>query len=288
MDDQYDTLEKLSNPLWADGLNRNEILKNTPRIPGDKLVSAQMMALLLKATEFDAERAGISHDGTRQVIYASGLLPRNVAAPEWVQFGMGSFFETPLGAPWPSVGGPSMEHLPNFRDYRKLKRFEKSAGDTLRKVVTDAYFREALKDKDSAVERKARASAWALTYFLMQTRPEGMLRYYKELSKQPRDVELDEATLLGCFARAFDAVDSSKNVDAHKIDELANQWYKLIDGTNFGDLEDEIQAIRTFIAKVTKDPPKDATPGGGTQPPPGGGPGRPPGGSGRPPGGGPP
>ena len=271
-------------------------------MPGDvddkptrgKLVSAQVMALLLKATENAAERTGISHDGTRQLIYASGLLPRNVAAPEWVQYGLASFFETPLGAPWPSIGGPSVAHLPNFRDYIKLNRFEKSRGDTLRKVVTDAYFREAMKDNDEASERKPRAAAWALTYFLMQTKPEGMLRYLKELSKQPRDVELDETTLLNCFARAFDAVDSNKNADPQKLERLAGQWFDFIKGTTFGDLEDEIQAIRAFIAKVTKDPPKDSTPGetppgGGTQPPPGpGGPGRPPGpgGPGRPPGGG--
>jgi hypothetical protein len=197
---------------------------------------------------------------------------------------MGSFFETPLGAPWPSIGGPNVAHLPNFRDYQRLKRFEKTPGETLRKVVTDAYFREVMKEDDFAVQRKPRASAWALTYFLMQTRPEGMLRYYKELSKQPRDVELDETTLLGCFARAFDTVDSNKNVDNQKLDRLANQWFDFMKETTFGDLESEIKAIREFIAKVTKDPPKDTTPGGdGTKPP--AGPGGPGGAGGRPPGG---
>src|SRR4029077_18543467 len=180
--------------------NLNDILKKNPSGVGkDKVISAQTMGLLLKAMENDSQRAGISHDGSRQMIYAAGLLPRNVAAPEWVQFGVGSFFETPLGAPWVMTGTPSIEHLPNFRDYRKLKRFEKTPGDTLRKVVTDAYFRQAAPTKDPAIERKARAASWALTYYLMQTRTDGMLRYYKELSKLPRDVELDEETLLACF-----------------------------------------------------------------------------------------
>src|SRR4029077_18319036 len=128
--------------------NLNDILKKNPSGVGkDKVISAQTMGLLLKAMENDSQRAGISHDGSRQMIYAAGLLPRNVAAPEWVQFGMGSFFETPQASPWISTGGPNIEHLPNFRDYQKLNRFEKTAGDTLRKVVTDAYFREASKDK---------------------------------------------------------------------------------------------------------------------------------------------
>jgi hypothetical protein len=203
-----------------------------------------------------------------------------VAAPEWVQFGMGSFFETPEASPWVTTGAANIEQLPNFRDYQKLKRFEKTAGDTLRKVVTDAYFREAQKDKDTAKERKARASAWALTFFLMRTRPEGMLRYYKELAKQPRDVELDETTLLDCFARAFDAVESNKSVNARKIDDLGRQWYSFMENASFDELEQPIKNLRAFIAQVTKDPPKDTVPGGGPKPPVG--PGYPPGGPGGP------
>jgi hypothetical protein len=273
LDDPYRVLDELAKPLWVTGMNRNEILKATPRgFPREKILSAQMMALLLKVMETDSERTGISHDATRQLVYGAGLLPRNVITPEWIQYGMGSFFETPLGSPWTSTGAPNMEHLPNFKDYLKLKRLEKTSSDTIRKVVTDAYFREYGKSKDPAMERKARAATWALTYFLMQTRPEGMLRYYKELSKQPRDVELDEDTLMGCFARAFDLVDSSnKNVDAKRLDLMGRQWYDHMNNTRL-DFQEGIDGIREFIAKVTKD---------ATDAPPPSGPGRGPGGPGR-------
>jgi len=313
LDDGYDALVKLSDPLWAAGYNREELFKGVNkgvpfRTPLSKQIEAQAMALLLKAMESDGERASVSHDGTRQMVYAAGLLPRNVAAPEWIQFGMGSFFETPLGSPWTATGAPHVENLLNFKDYKKLKRLERTPGETLRMVVTDAYFRDAARSKDparAALERKARAATWALTYFLMQTRPDGVLRYYKELSKQPRDVELDADTLLGCFARAFDLVDSGKNVDARKVDDLANQWDQFITRDTKFEFEDEVNRIRGFIASVTKETPKDKQPGDGTNPPttPGGGPGRPggpdggpvkppggpggPGGPGRPPGGGP-
>jgi hypothetical protein len=279
LDDPYRVLEELSNPLWADGLNRNEVLKKAPSGPGmtrDKIFSSQAMALLLKVMETDSERTSISHDATRQLVYGAGLLPRNVVTPEWVQYGMGSFFETPLWSPWTSTGAPSMENLPNFKDYQRLKRLEKTSSETLRKVVTDAYFRESAKTKDPALERKARATAWALTYFLMQTRPEGMLRYYKELSKQPRDVELDEDTLMGCFARAFDLVDSSnKNIDTKRLDLLGTQWYTFIGNTTL-EMNQEMDAIRKFISEVTTGA-QDAThggPGGGAGP---GGPGAGPG-----------
>jgi Protein of unknown function (DUF1570) len=276
----------MAEPLWAEGMSRTDVLKKTPSGIGmtkEKILSAQMMALLLKVMETDSERTGVSHDASRQLIYGAGLLPRNVAAPEWIQFGMGSFFETPLGSPWTTTGAANMEYLPNFKDYLKLKRLEKTSSETMRKVVTDAYFREAVKTKDPAMERKARAATWALTYFLMQTRPDGMLRYYKELSKQPRDVELDEDTLMGCFARAFDLVDSSNTVvDTKRLEFLSRQWYDHINNNTLLDLHQEIEESRAFIAQVTKDAEKEAAPGNAPGRGPGAGPG--PGGAGGSPG----
>ncbi len=297
LDEGFETLEKLSAPLWAKGFNRDDLFKGTGKgapagTTASQLYEAQTLALLLKVMSFDAERAGVSHDGARQLIYGAGLLPSGVAAPEWVQFGVGSFFETPLGSPWTTTGAPSIEHLPNFRDYHKLHRFEKTAGDTLRKVVTDDYFHQAAKAKSPALERKARASAWALAYYLMRTNPDGMLRYYRELSKQPRDVELDDDTLLGCFARAFDLVDSKKNVDPRKVDELGIRWYAIMENTQL-DLEKQVQEIRAFIGQATQGAPNTPTDPSGTPGNPGGpggpgGPGNPGRGPGLPPNGGPP
>src|SRR5207253_9485543 len=116
LDEGYDALVKLSDPLWAGGYNRDEVLKGVNkgvpfRTPLSKQIEAQAMALLLKVMERDGERASVTHDGRRQLLYAAGLLPHNVAAPEWIQFGMGSFFETPLGSPWITTGAPHAENL---------------------------------------------------------------------------------------------------------------------------------------------------------------------------------
>ena len=48
-----------------------------------------------------------------------------------------------------------------------------------------------------------RASAWALTYFLAQQKLTGLQAYFKELSKMPRDIDLDDKALIACFARAM-------------------------------------------------------------------------------------
>ena len=93
----------------------------------------------------------------------TGLLPANVAAPEWVLFGMGSFFETPPESPWGGPGAPSFYYLPRFKEMKG--KLAKTPYEALRKVVTDQYFRQAalvpekeMVLKETAV-RKARTAA---------------------------------------------------------------------------------------------------------------------------------
>ena len=212
----YLTLEKKCNEFWTKGINRALLLtKPETAIPQDvqyardpvaKVYLAEL-ALLQNVSESDGERASITHNGTRQLVYASGLLPSTVAAPEWLQFGMGSFFETPMGSPFVSMGGTSTEYMPLWRDLRKLKQLGKTKEhpnhdpvETLRLVVTDSYFRQAHQDGSFSSLRRARASSWALLYFLLQhnklegQKPnlEGLQRYFQEMAKMPRERELDE------------------------------------------------------------------------------------------------
>jgi hypothetical protein len=221
-----------------------------------------MLALMLRALEKEAELATISHDASRQLLFASGLLPRNVAVPEWILFGMGSFFETPLQSPWPSMGAPSAYYLPRWTEL-KGKGFEKSPGQTLRKVITDAYFRSvpeegkagsAERQAHDAAVRRARTAAWSLTYFLATSnlRFTGLQRYFKELSKMPRDIELDDEVLLGCFARAFGMVDASNKVDNKKLDDLAREWYSHMDNVHF-DSESIMKKIREVFREKLKE-----------------------------------
>src|SRR6185437_3746673 len=105
------------------------------------IAEAQMLSLMLKALEQEAELATVSHEVSRQLLFASGLLPRNVAVPEWALFGVGSFFETPLQSPWPTIGAPSPYYLPRWRELQDqqakgtkiLGGLKGTAADTLRK-----------------------------------------------------------------------------------------------------------------------------------------------------------
>jgi Protein of unknown function (DUF1570)/Papain family cysteine protease len=265
MDESYEMLKKAWANFGDRGFERTAILSGKPGagrpkygITQEQAATAQMAALLLKALENEAELATISHDASRQLLFASGLVSRNVAAPEWIQFGIGSFFETPLQSPWASIGAPSAYYLPRWHEL-KDKDFEKSPGDTLRNVVNDAYFRNlppkgkaesSTRRAYDAALRKARTASWSLTYFLAkdEQRLPGLMRYFKELSKMPRDLELDEEVLLDCFARAFGAVDASNKVDKAKLSALANQWYSYLDYVKF-ESESTVKQIHEVFKK---------------------------------------
>lgn len=232
LDDAYDHLRIMSAPLWTQGFSQEDVLKGKyPQKvmltnPG-QVYEAMTMALMLKAMHVDAEISGTSHDATRQLMYASGLLQPSVIAPEWVQFGVSTFFETAPGSPWPTVGLPHFVYWPMYRDLVAFKKLPQDPVELLKTVVTDGYFRRlSLGQKKDADLRKARATAWSLTNFLIRKRMEGLQRYFKELAQMPRDMALDEETLWLAFARAFGAVDASGQPDVNALRDLADAWDK--------------------------------------------------------------
>jgi hypothetical protein len=94
-------------------------------------------------------------------------------------------------------------------------------------VVTDGFFRNPESGlKKEAALRKARATAWSLSYFLIRKRLDGLQHYFKELSQLPRDLALDEQVLWAAFARAFNAVDATGQPDLNVLRDLADEWEK--------------------------------------------------------------
>src|SRR5262249_41227338 len=125
----------------------------------------------------------------------------------------------------------------------KAKKYGPTDYAALVSVVTDAGFRgqpEAVTPQpgetpemtahraQEAHARRARAAAWAPTFFLMQRELDGLRRYFKELGKRPRDVDRDEKVLLTCFAKAFDALNPDGTVNKAKLGTLATRWTKYI------------------------------------------------------------
>jgi hypothetical protein len=226
----------MQNPRWSpDALLHG---KGLPRAAGVAQVYewtvAQTVMLLHTASEEQAEQTSVTHEGTRQLIAAAGLLPRAVEAPRWVDFGTASFFEAPKVALWPGVGAPNLPYLFNFKkwDEEKSKKLPREPAEALKGVVTDHYFHAAARDGKKRPGDLARAEtlSWALTYFLAKKKRDGLLRYFDELRTLPRDLAFDEDVLLGVFARAFRLADEAKpdQVDQSRLTNFANEWYQFM------------------------------------------------------------
>jgi hypothetical protein len=228
--DSLDPLRKTLADTTYDvaGKNKEALLK------GPSLDTAQpdnqTLALLLRALERDSELSSTTHEGTRQLLTASGLLPRGLNAPEWVQSGLATFFEVPRGSPWPTCCSPSSLYLPSI---------ENLVGDLsadpvieLQNVVTDRTFRQAEVTHDGGGHFKARAMAWALAYYLVERRPKELRNYFNELATLPRELELDETTLMRTFCRSFNLMKekSQDDIDPKALTSFAKSWFNTMRG----------------------------------------------------------
>lgn len=276
-DEAYTMLEKI-NASWQNKedvfVTRDELLSGkiwrkaaAAQKPSDVII-LQTLALLQKALEEDAERTAISHEGTRQLLAASGLIPRSVQAPDWLQYGLASFFETPRRAFYPSAALPSWTNLIDFKHLRKNKKLE-SAEEAFTNTVTNTYFRNAnqsmakLKDRkdrrDSPLAEKAKeereiaqATSWALVYYLAKNQQlDRLMRYCGDLSMLPRDLEFDESVLRGVFDRAFQVRD---------VKGFSERWFLEMDNLTLEFPEMERELLQAL--EPPPPPARPANPGG--------------------------
>lgn len=116
-----------------------------------------------EATELQA----VSREGSRQLLYATGLLPRHVTLPQWLSGGSVGFYTRPRGpvfttrddgekeksiatvAVTTGYGVPNFVRQKQFRDLVERRELNADPGATLRNVVTDAYF-TAIADRADA------------------------------------------------------------------------------------------------------------------------------------------
>jgi hypothetical protein len=318
-DEAYNTLVRNNQQKFSESkvtlhdlLNDAKIVQRRGSDVGrTRIPVLQTLALLQEAMQEESEHATVTHECVRQLEAASGLIPRNVNAAEWAQFGLASFFETPHHAFYPVHGAPNWNQLVSFKYLRKTKKLKaEQARDILLQVITDRYFRTAYrtlreqgevsndKNKDNLANKAAdrlelaRCTAWALTYYLAHYKQDKLLAYYAELRKLPRDVEYDEAVLKAAFARAFgllaaDPMDPrKKTLDLKGAESLANDWFSKMETVTLDMVEVEQKELTTRAQAAQPENAKSGPGNPQTRPGNPAGPGRPfgqPGGTGTPP-----
>lgn len=335
-----------------EGFNRNELLKgNNPRVkpplqPTD-VAQASTYALVDKVLEVEADAAIVSSDGTRQLFAASGLVPKYVTLPLWVEAGLtgilqhaksGGVVELTENRPGVALGVQTGHGAANYQLLREFQTFypaRKNGKDNtdirpaeiLRNTLTDKYFEAVAKETDldetrlpgapnrgqppaggtgglnlpggqgpggaggsndaqgpgrgglggrggfqqqgpgggsggglgfpgqggpgsgfggsgsgihdpnanrpplsrEQLRTKAQATAWALTYYLMQQHSTKLLDFYKILDAMPRDAQLDDQLVLNIFCRQFGLLDADgTSINQSGFNNFAIDWINYI------------------------------------------------------------
>jgi hypothetical protein len=122
----------------------------------------QTLAMVERFMQHEAEVAGVSREASRQLFYETGMLPRHVILPQWLQTGSAHFFNRPVGPVFTTAedgtttmtvalttgyGRPNFVMQKHFRDMPMRKELTNDPEKLLRNVLTDAYF-GALTDGD--------------------------------------------------------------------------------------------------------------------------------------------
>lgn len=141
----------------------------------------------------------IIHEATHQTAFNTGLHSRFVQTPRWLAEGLGTLFEAP--GVWDSANHPQAGKRVNegrLRDFQHLlAKAPPRQGFVAEMISSDRWFQS-----DPSV---AYAHAWALTYFLVETRPKQYFAYLKTtaskaaFSNYPAAVR--QADFMGAFGR---------------------------------------------------------------------------------------
>lgn len=118
------------------------------------------------------------------------------STPRWIQDGLAAYFEFPEEMGWLKIGDLGQTRQAWYQaSLQDPDRF------TVTDIVTNHCYEEA-PSPNSAM--RAGTQAWALTQFLLQTKPEGMVQYLSNFQSMPPDVVLGEDVLTAIFDQAFD------------------------------------------------------------------------------------
>ncbi|RMG32972.1 MAG: DUF1570 domain-containing protein [Planctomycetota bacterium] len=138
----------------------------------------------------------VVHEATHQIAFNSGMHRRLADTPPWLVEGMAMYFETPdLNSRngWRTIGRPNPWRLRPFLAAARRGRIL-----PLEDFVTA---QEVFADPQTAP--LAYAQAWALTYFLIKTARNDMLRYLRTLSRYAPLIERSDEQKRKDFTAAF-------------------------------------------------------------------------------------
>jgi len=150
----------------------------------------------------------------------TGLMPRGKIALRWAHEGLASYFETSSDAVWNGIGAVNE---------RRLKSYYRVSSDDQRRslelLVSDLLFDRSNNAKD---EVDAYGQAWALTHYLMETKPEKLVEYYRRMSEMdPSQQKITREEVVAIFVDVFGNIPSLENDWHHYMRSLETDMDRL-------------------------------------------------------------
>lgn len=161
------TFLRQTNHLFSKGLNRDELTAGKfPKLDStgekgskpDEVARATTFAVVEKLVLDEAELAAVSREGSNQLLFTTGLLPKNVTLPNWLTQGAANFYTRPRGPAYVTKGDDDKPYMtvsfstgygiPNYvlqRSFNEMgdvfhKELNPDPAKLLENVLTDAYF----------------------------------------------------------------------------------------------------------------------------------------------------
>jgi hypothetical protein len=181
------TFQRQNQQYFVKGFSRDQLLAGQiPKIDAkgasptaEEVARASTLAFVEKFVVEEAEVAAISREGTRQLLFATGGLPKHVTLPNWLTQGALNSYTRPRGPayvfkgdddkPYMSVAFTTGYGVPNYVNHRYLrdldshKELNADRVKLLEHILTDAYFtgiKDAI-DPDPAPPPKKKKPATA-------------------------------------------------------------------------------------------------------------------------------
>ena len=188
-------LKDLSETLEKD---KKEAERMGIRNRADLVRTADTIQLLILVTIENEDLEVVTHEATHQIAGNSGLFPRQVHIPRFVQEGMAAFFESPNDASWSGVGAINKTRLEYYRAL--ADRFNDREHSNIDFVVSDQIYSRAASHGSIL---HAYGQAWALTHFLMDKHFDKLQDFWRNLARLPADMVICEDDVVRCFDAAF-------------------------------------------------------------------------------------
>jgi hypothetical protein len=154
---------------------------------------------ILGSPEASGMVATLVHEATHQMAFNGGLHQRLAPVPLWLSEGVATYFETPDLASDRGWKGIGHVNTPRLERFLKSQLEGQRAGALEQIVLGDEPFR----NPDEALDAYSRA--WALTFFLIQTRKAAFIDYLRTIARKEPLADDSPEERLRDFTTAFGA-----------------------------------------------------------------------------------